>query len=171
MRAPRENRYRTAWAGELRADDVGGSTRVAGWVHRRRDHGGLIFIDLRDRSGLLQLVFHPESAPDAHAAAGRLRAEDVVTVAGEIVARGEGADALQAFRIARAVRSSGQRTEMEQAGRSLKGQLKHASRIGARAVVVVEGDGLRLRDMRTRDERPVAGEHELVEALERMSWA
>jgi aspartyl-tRNA synthetase len=47
---------------------------VAGWVHRRRDHGGLIFIDLRDRSGLLQLVFHPEDAADAHAAAHTLRA-------------------------------------------------------------------------------------------------
>ena len=51
--------------------------RVAGWVHRRRDHGGLIFIDLRDRSGLLQLVFHPDSAPAAHAAAHQLRSEAV----------------------------------------------------------------------------------------------
>jgi hypothetical protein len=45
MRRPRPNRYRTNWAGELRADDVGEQVRVAGWVHRRRDHGGLIFID------------------------------------------------------------------------------------------------------------------------------
>jgi aspartyl-tRNA synthetase len=90
LRPPRENRYRTAWAGELRRDDVGQAPRVAGWVHRRRDHGGLIFIDLRDRSGLLQLVFHPETAPDAHAAAGRLRAEDVISAAGEVVDREEG---------------------------------------------------------------------------------
>jgi aspartyl-tRNA synthetase len=69
---------------------VGEELRVAGWVHRRRDHGGLIFIDLRDRSGLLQLVFHPEDAAEAHAAAGRLRAEDVVTVAGRLVNREEG---------------------------------------------------------------------------------
>jgi aspartyl-tRNA synthetase len=90
VRPPRGNRYRNAWAGDLRSEDVGETPRVAGWVHRRRDHGGLIFIDLRDRSGLLQLVFHPESAPEAHTAAGGLRAEDVVSVAGEIVAREEG---------------------------------------------------------------------------------
>src|SRR3954470_8048547 len=87
MRAPRPNRYRDRWAGELRKDDVGSGPRVAGWVHRRRDHGGLIFIDLRDRTGLLQLVFRPEEAPEAHAAAGRLRAEDVLTATGALVAR------------------------------------------------------------------------------------
>ena len=85
------NRYRSSWAGELRPTSVGEQVRVAGWVHRRRDHGGLIFIDLRDRSGLLQLVFRPEEAPDAHGAAERLRSEDVITVEGELVAREEGA--------------------------------------------------------------------------------
>jgi aspartyl-tRNA synthetase len=74
----------------LRADEVGERPRVAGWVHRRRDHGGLIFIDLRDRTGLLQLVFRPEDAPEAHAAAGRLRAEDVITATGELLRREEG---------------------------------------------------------------------------------
>ena len=87
MKAPRSNRYRSHWAGELRTEDVGGRVRVAGWVHRRRDHGGLIFIDLRDRTGLLQLVFRPEDAPEAHAAAGALRAEDVLTAEGELVGR------------------------------------------------------------------------------------
>jgi aspartyl-tRNA synthetase len=90
MKAPRANRYRTHWAGQVRTGDVGERMRVAGWVHRRRDHGGLIFVDLRDRTGLLQLVFRPEEAPAAHAAAGRLRAEDVVTAAGELVPREEG---------------------------------------------------------------------------------
>jgi aspartyl-tRNA synthetase len=86
---PRNNRYRSAWAGDLRAGDVGTEVRVAGWVHRRRDHGGLIFIDLRDRSGLLQLVFHPEEAADAHAAAHSLRSEDVISVTGPLVPREE----------------------------------------------------------------------------------
>jgi len=90
VRTPRPNRYRDRWAGELRKDDVGSTPRVAGWVHRRRDHGGLIFIDLRDRTGLLQLVFRPEEAPEAHKAAGRLRAEDVVSASGKIVEREEG---------------------------------------------------------------------------------
>jgi aspartyl-tRNA synthetase len=91
VKPPRPNRYRTHWAGELRAGDVGEQVRVAGWVHRRRDHGGLIFIDVRDRTGLLQLVFRPEEAPDAHAAAGNLRGEDVISVSGELVRRDEGA--------------------------------------------------------------------------------
>jgi len=87
VKPPRENRYRTAWAGDLRADRVGEELRVAGWVNRRRDLGGLIFIDVRDRSGILQLVFHPEHAPEAHAAAGRLRSEDVISAAGKLVQR------------------------------------------------------------------------------------
>jgi aspartyl-tRNA synthetase len=90
MRPPRPNPYRDAWAGELDASRVGDHVRVAGWVHRRRDHGGLVFIDLRDRSGILQLVFHPETAPEAHALAQRLRSEHVISVAGEVVRREEG---------------------------------------------------------------------------------
>jgi aspartyl-tRNA synthetase len=90
VRPPRPNEYRDAWCGELGAARVGDSVRVAGWVHRRRDHGGLIFIDLRDRTGLLQLVFRPESAGEAHAAAERLRPEHVVSAAGAIVRREEG---------------------------------------------------------------------------------
>jgi aspartyl-tRNA synthetase len=90
VKSPRANRYRTHWAGQLRSGDIDEQVRVAGWVHRRRDHGGLIFIDIRDRTGLLQLVFRPEEAPRAHAAAGQLRAEDVITAAGQLVPREEG---------------------------------------------------------------------------------
>src|SRR5689334_2145065 len=84
QQSPRDNAYRNAWAGDLRSDDVGREVRVSGWVHRRRDHGGLVFIDLRQRSGLLQLVFHPgESFETAEA----LRPEHVLTARGAIVAR------------------------------------------------------------------------------------
>src|SRR6476660_8164274 len=89
-REPRANRYRTIWTGDVRKDHVGQELRVAGWVHRRRDHGGLIFIDLRDRSGLMQLVVHPETTGEAFAAAERLRSEHVVSVAGEVVRREAG---------------------------------------------------------------------------------
>ena len=60
--APRPNGYRDTWCGQVLADRVDQTVRVAGWVHRRRDHGGLIFIDLRDRTGLVQLVFNPDAA-------------------------------------------------------------------------------------------------------------
>jgi aspartyl-tRNA synthetase len=87
MHAPRPNDYRDAWAGQLTAERAGTRARVAGWVNRRRDHGGLIFIDLRDRSGIVQLVFHPETAPEAHEAAHALRSEDVLSAAGTVVRR------------------------------------------------------------------------------------
>jgi aspartyl-tRNA synthetase len=88
-RPPRENGYRDSWCGELTAACAGTSARVAGWVHRRRDHGGLIFIDLRDRSGIVQLVFHPDTAPEAHATAHKLRSEDVLSAYGEVTTRAE----------------------------------------------------------------------------------
>ena len=65
---------------------------VAGWVNRRRDHGNLIFIDLRDRTGLLQVVFNPEHGENAHDLAQSLRSEWVVQVTGKIVARLPGAE-------------------------------------------------------------------------------
>ncbi len=85
------NRYRDAWCGLVRPDRVGESPRVAGWVHRRRDHGGLIFVDLRDREGILQLVFRPDDNPEAHAAAHRLRPEHVISATGEVIEREPGA--------------------------------------------------------------------------------
>lgn len=87
---PSNNEFRDHWAGNLTAGDDGSTVTVAGWAHRRRDHGGLVFIDLRDRSGLLQIVFHPEQQPAAHEQAGSLRAEDVVSVTGKIVKRSDG---------------------------------------------------------------------------------
>ena len=88
-RPPRSNSYRDAWCGDLDASRAGSPARVSGWVDGRRDHGGLIFVDLRDRSGILQLVFHPENGAELFAAAERLRGEYVVSVAGEIVRRDE----------------------------------------------------------------------------------
>ncbi|HEX2104546.1 MAG TPA: aspartate--tRNA ligase [Solirubrobacteraceae bacterium] len=84
---PRSNIYRDAWCGELATDRCGTNVRVAGWVNRRRDHGGLIFIDLRDRSGIVQLVIHPQASGDAFALAEDLRPEHVVSAEGEIVKR------------------------------------------------------------------------------------
>ncbi len=84
---PTSNRYRNSWAGDLDAGRAGGEARVAGWVHRRRDHGGLIFIDLRERSGIVQLVFNPATAPEAHAAAHALRSEDVIAASGTVTKR------------------------------------------------------------------------------------
>jgi aspartyl-tRNA synthetase len=85
--ALRPNGYRDAWCGQVLGDRVGSQVRVAGWVHRRRDHGGLIFVDLRDRTGLVQLVLNPDAAGGAFQLGRELRAEDVISVAGEVVRR------------------------------------------------------------------------------------
>jgi aspartyl-tRNA synthetase len=85
--ALRTNEYRDTWAGQVLADRVNSQARVAGWVHRRRDHGGLIFIDLRDRTGLVQLVFNPDESGGAFELGQRLRSEDVISAAGEVVRR------------------------------------------------------------------------------------
>jgi aspartyl-tRNA synthetase len=69
------------------ADRVGDEVRVAGWVHRRRDHGGLIFVDLRDRTGLVQLVFNPDEAGEVFELGHKLRAEDVLSAAGPVAKR------------------------------------------------------------------------------------
>ena len=83
---------RTISCGEVRKDHIGSRVELAGWVDRRRDHGNLIFIDLRDREGLVQVVFNPETAPEQHAVAERLRSEWVVQVGGLVRARPEGAE-------------------------------------------------------------------------------
>jgi len=78
---------RSGYCGEWRAADAGGEVTVMGWVQTRRDHGGLIFVDLRDRSGVLQVVFNPESGQAAFDVAQDLRSEFVIAVRGRISAR------------------------------------------------------------------------------------
>jgi aspartyl-tRNA synthetase len=81
------NRWRDLYCGQLRADDVGRTVAVAGWVARRRDHGGLIFVDLRDHTGVVQLVVNPERSPEAAKAAHAVRSEFVLRASGDVVAR------------------------------------------------------------------------------------
>src|SRR6185437_6909542 len=78
---------RTQYAGELRASDADRDVVLMGWVHRRRDLGQLIFIDLRDRAGIAQIVFNKEMHPEAHGKAEELRSEYVVAVEGRVVRR------------------------------------------------------------------------------------
>ncbi len=78
--------------GEIREKDINSLMTIAGWVFRRRDHGGLIFIDLRDRSGVCQVVFSPDVASEAHERAHDLRSEYVIAVSGEIRRRPEGTE-------------------------------------------------------------------------------
>jgi aspartyl-tRNA synthetase len=78
--------------GSLRASDIGKELQLYGWVARRRDHGGLIFIDLRDRWGAVQVVFNPTKAPEAHAAASDLRSEYVVRIKGTVGRRPAGSE-------------------------------------------------------------------------------
>jgi len=80
---------RTHYCGQINAADIGQVVEVAGWVHRRRDHGGVIFIDLRDREGLLQIVFDPDT-PKIFALAEHLRGEYVLRVSGQVRRRPEG---------------------------------------------------------------------------------
>jgi aspartyl-tRNA synthetase len=79
--------YRTHTCGALRASDEGATARLSGWVNRRRDQGGLIFLDLRDRAGITQVVVDRTDAPEAHAAASRVRSEFVITVEGTVAKR------------------------------------------------------------------------------------
>ncbi|MGD2252720.1 MAG: aspartate--tRNA ligase [Anaerolineales bacterium] len=82
--------YRTFSCGELRTDHIDQEVTLAGWVHRRRDHGGVTFLDLRDRSGIVQVVANPDVAPEVHQAAFDLRAEWVVQIGGVVRRRPEG---------------------------------------------------------------------------------
>jgi len=81
---------RTSYCGALRASHVGTEQVVTGWVQRRRDHGGLIFIDLRDRTGIIQVVLDPSQSPDAHSVGEDVRTEYVLGVRGKVRPRPEG---------------------------------------------------------------------------------
>jgi aspartyl-tRNA synthetase len=82
--------YKTISCGDLRATHVGQTVTLAGWVHRRRDHGGVTFLDLRDRAGIVQVVANPETSPQAHASAEAVRPEWVVQVEGQVRRRPAG---------------------------------------------------------------------------------
>jgi len=82
---------RTHWCGNLRVADAGATVTLAGWVHRRRDHGGVIFLDLRDREGVVQVVLHPNDQPLAYEVAEQVRSEFVLEVKGVVGPRLEGA--------------------------------------------------------------------------------
>src|SRR5437870_5927460 len=79
--------YRTHNCNSLRKSDIGKDATLAGWVHVSRDHGGVIFVDLRDREGLTQVVFRPEENPEAARASHSLRSEDVIQVTGRVAKR------------------------------------------------------------------------------------
>src|SRR5690349_13733152 len=83
---------RTHGAGTLRAGHIGETVTLCGWVRRRRDQGGVIFIDLWDRSDVAQVVFDSSEAPEAHAVADECRGEYVLAVTGEVRKRPEGAE-------------------------------------------------------------------------------
>src|ERR1035441_2428750 len=83
---------RTHSCGALRAADEGKNVRLMGWVHRRRDHGGVVFVDLRDREGLTQVVFHEDIGPAVHNRAELVRPEYVIAVEGKVALRGAGAN-------------------------------------------------------------------------------
>jgi aspartyl-tRNA synthetase len=87
---PFENQKRTHYCSHVSEEDLGKEVTVLGWVHRRRDHGGVVFVDLRDRSGLVQAVFNPQESPAAHEKADTLRSEYVIGVTGLVRRRPEG---------------------------------------------------------------------------------
>ena len=82
--------YRTNTCNELNKEHIGKTITLSGWVHRRRDHGGIIFIDLRDRYGLTQIVFDPDVDKTSLETANKVRPEYVIQVTGEVKKRAEG---------------------------------------------------------------------------------
>ena len=89
---------RSKYCGEIRKEDIGQRMTLMGWVQTTRDLGGVIFFDLRDRTGIAQIVFNPEVAPQAHESAGRVRSEFVLAVEGEIRKRPSETENLRSLR-------------------------------------------------------------------------
>ncbi len=89
--------YRTHTCGELNTGAIGQQVTLAGWVNRRRDHGGLVLLDGRDRYGVTQVIWDPERSPEAHRIASELRSEYVVQVSGTVVARLPGTENVSRF--------------------------------------------------------------------------
>ncbi|HPC74404.1 MAG TPA: OB-fold nucleic acid binding domain-containing protein, partial [Syntrophales bacterium] len=85
-----DKKKRTHYCGAVGTDDIGKEVVLMGWVHRRRDHGGVIFVDLRDREGRVQVVFNPEVNAEVHREAHRIRSEYVLAVQGRVRRRPEG---------------------------------------------------------------------------------
>ncbi|MCC6484788.1 MAG: aspartate--tRNA ligase [Armatimonadetes bacterium] len=83
---------RTVYCGNLRASDIGKTVTLNGWAHSVRDHGGLIFVDLRDRTGLVQTVIDPDAAPSAHSVAQHIKNETVLALTGRVRQRPEGTE-------------------------------------------------------------------------------
>ena len=83
---------RSYYCGEVTAEKIGETVTLMGWVHRRRDHGGLIFVDLRDREGIVQILFGPEHGSDAYETARRMRSEYVIAVTGQVRRRPPGTE-------------------------------------------------------------------------------
>jgi len=80
----RKNKYRNIWCGNISKKDIGHKVKISGWVHRRRDLGNLTFIDLRDRTGIVQVVFDPDISKENHNLSKKLRAEFVITIEGKV---------------------------------------------------------------------------------------
>ena len=87
---PWGDKVRTHRCADLRREDIGREVLIAGWMHSSRDHGGVIFIDLRDRDGITQLVFNPENDAELHRRAGDIRGEWVIAVKGTVRERRRG---------------------------------------------------------------------------------
>ena len=154
--------FRTHTCGELRSGDVDGRVMLAGWVHRRRDHGQVTFFDLRDRYGITQVVTSADAQPAAHEAARDVRNEWVVQVEGVVRHRPEGTVNAELgtgeVEVAGRLRDAGLRVRPDGSSRKLGRQLESAAKAGARFAVIVGPDraSVILRDLLKGEQSEVA---------------